>query len=96
MHRETGQQFAVKFVDIAKFTAVPGLSVEGGCFYILVENVSELSPLRFKAYVSVFNVLFYVLPFCNRFIHCTLLVLKYMLVRPIRRQAAQVTERVPQ
>jgi calcium/calmodulin-dependent serine protein kinase len=29
LHRETGQQFAVKIVDVAKFTSSPGLSTEG-------------------------------------------------------------------
>lgn len=29
MNRETGQQFAVKIVDVAKFTSSPGLSTEG-------------------------------------------------------------------
>ncbi|ROT77760.1 Peripheral plasma membrane protein CASK [Penaeus vannamei] len=27
VHRETGQQFAVKIVDVAKFTSAPGLSI---------------------------------------------------------------------
>ncbi|RLW07831.1 hypothetical protein DV515_00003565 [Chloebia gouldiae] len=30
INRETGQQFAVKIVDVAKFTSSPGLSTEGG------------------------------------------------------------------
>uniref|UniRef100_A0A452QNK0 Protein kinase domain-containing protein n=1 Tax=Ursus americanus TaxID=9643 RepID=A0A452QNK0_URSAM len=29
INRETGQQFAVKIVDVAKFTSSPGLSTEG-------------------------------------------------------------------
>ena len=29
LHKETGQQFAVKIVDVAKFTSSPGLSTEG-------------------------------------------------------------------
>ena len=29
MHRQTGQQFAVKIVDVARFTASPGLSTAG-------------------------------------------------------------------
>lgn len=29
IHRQTGQQFAVKVVDVAKFTSSPGLSTEG-------------------------------------------------------------------
>uniref|UniRef100_A0A8C5UD94 Protein kinase domain-containing protein n=1 Tax=Malurus cyaneus samueli TaxID=2593467 RepID=A0A8C5UD94_9PASS len=28
INRETGQQFAVKIVDVAKFTSSPGLSTE--------------------------------------------------------------------
>ena len=28
-NRETGQQFAVKIVDVAQFTSSPGLSTEG-------------------------------------------------------------------
>ncbi|XP_047491772.1 peripheral plasma membrane protein CASK-like [Penaeus chinensis] len=27
VHRDTGQQFAVKIVDVAKFTSAPGLSI---------------------------------------------------------------------
>ena len=34
LHRETGQQFAVKIVDVAKFTSSPGLSTEGMFFGI--------------------------------------------------------------
>ena len=29
LHRETQQQFAVKIVDVSKFTSSPGLSIEG-------------------------------------------------------------------
>ena len=29
IHRESGQQFAVKIVDVAKFTSSPGLSTDG-------------------------------------------------------------------
>ena len=29
VHRDSGQQFAVKIVDVAKFTAAPGLSISG-------------------------------------------------------------------
>lgn len=29
VHRQTGQQFAVKIVDVARFTASPGLSTAG-------------------------------------------------------------------
>uniref|UniRef100_A0A8C2XII6 Calcium/calmodulin dependent serine protein kinase n=1 Tax=Cyclopterus lumpus TaxID=8103 RepID=A0A8C2XII6_CYCLU len=29
INRETGQQFAVKIVDVAQFTSSPGLSTEG-------------------------------------------------------------------
>ena len=29
IHRETGQHFAVKIVDVAKFTSSPGLSTDG-------------------------------------------------------------------
>lgn len=29
IHRESNQQFAVKIVDVAKFTATPGLSTAG-------------------------------------------------------------------
>ena len=29
VHRETGAQFAVKVVDVAKFTCSPGLSTDG-------------------------------------------------------------------
>lgn len=29
IHRETGQQFAVKIVDVTRFTATPGLSTAG-------------------------------------------------------------------
>ena len=29
IHRESNQQFAVKIVDVAKFTASPGLSTSG-------------------------------------------------------------------
>lgn len=29
IHRQTGQQFAVKIVDVAKFTSSPGLSTNG-------------------------------------------------------------------
>ena len=29
INRETGQQFATKIVDVAKFTSSPGLSTEG-------------------------------------------------------------------
>lgn len=29
IHRDTSQQFAVKIVDVAKFTSSPGLSTEG-------------------------------------------------------------------
>lgn len=32
LHRETGQQFAVKIVDVAKFTSSPGLSTEGKAY----------------------------------------------------------------
>ena len=28
LHRETGEEFAVKIVDVAKFTASPGLSLD--------------------------------------------------------------------
>ncbi len=28
MHRQTGEEFAVKIVDVAKFTASPGLSLD--------------------------------------------------------------------
>lgn len=37
VHRESGQQFAVKIVDVAKFTASPGLSTAGkfSFYYIL-------------------------------------------------------------
>lgn len=31
IHRESNQQFAVKIVDVAKFTASPGLSTAGKC-----------------------------------------------------------------
>lgn len=30
INRDTGQQFAVKIVDVASFTSSPGLSTEGG------------------------------------------------------------------
>lgn len=30
INRDTGQQFAVKIVDVAQFTSSPGLSTEGG------------------------------------------------------------------
>lgn len=29
VHRQTGQQFAVKIVDVASFTSSPGLSTSG-------------------------------------------------------------------
>jgi calcium/calmodulin-dependent serine protein kinase len=29
IHRQTGQQFAAKIVDVAKFTSSPGLSTDG-------------------------------------------------------------------
>lgn len=32
IHRESSQQFAVKIVDVAKFTASPGLSTAGKTF----------------------------------------------------------------
>lgn len=34
IHRESNQQFAVKIVDVAKFTASPGLSTSGECLYL--------------------------------------------------------------
>lgn len=36
IHRESNQQFAVKIVDVAKFTASPGLSTAGKCSLILI------------------------------------------------------------
>lgn len=35
IHRESNQQFAVKIVDVAKFTASPGLSTAGKCSLML-------------------------------------------------------------
>uniref|UniRef100_A0A665TY55 Protein kinase domain-containing protein n=1 Tax=Echeneis naucrates TaxID=173247 RepID=A0A665TY55_ECHNA len=40
INRETGQQFAVKIVDVAQFTSSPGLSTEGrnlsdGCLFLV-------------------------------------------------------------
>lgn len=34
IHRESNQQFAVKIVDVAKFTASPGLSTAGKRFTV--------------------------------------------------------------
>lgn len=33
VHKDTGKQFAVKIVDVAKFTSSPGLSTEGMLLY---------------------------------------------------------------
>lgn len=45
VHRQTGQQFAVKIVDVARFTASPGLSTAGKehfVMHILVSNCFNL------------------------------------------------------
>uniref|UniRef100_A0A8D3C845 Protein kinase domain-containing protein n=1 Tax=Scophthalmus maximus TaxID=52904 RepID=A0A8D3C845_SCOMX len=36
INRDTGQQFAVKIVDVASFTSSPGLSTEGECACVCV------------------------------------------------------------
>uniref|UniRef100_A0A671TBB7 Peripheral plasma membrane protein CASK n=1 Tax=Sinocyclocheilus anshuiensis TaxID=1608454 RepID=A0A671TBB7_9TELE len=36
INRETGQQFAVKIVDVAKFTSSPGLSTEVDSMCVLL------------------------------------------------------------
>uniref|UniRef100_A0A668AMF5 Calcium/calmodulin-dependent serine protein kinase b n=1 Tax=Myripristis murdjan TaxID=586833 RepID=A0A668AMF5_9TELE len=35
INRDTGQQFAVKIVDVASFTSSPGLSTEGNFICVL-------------------------------------------------------------
>lgn len=53
INRDTGQQFAVKIVDVASFTSSPGLSTEGeerskavwsrGCYVFVVKLARQLS-----------------------------------------------------
>ena len=47
LHRETQQQFAVKIVDVSKFTSSPGLSIEGKWLPTVsrLSSVSRLSPV---------------------------------------------------
>lgn len=42
INRDTGQQFAVKIVDVASFTSSPGLSTEGELGEAEVEPASAL------------------------------------------------------
>lgn len=38
INRDTGQQFAVKIVDVAKFTSSPGLSTEGNSDFLTIQH----------------------------------------------------------
>uniref|UniRef100_A0A8C1Q620 Calcium/calmodulin-dependent serine protein kinase a n=1 Tax=Cyprinus carpio TaxID=7962 RepID=A0A8C1Q620_CYPCA len=42
INRETGQQFAVKIVDVAKFTSSPGLSTEVDSMCVLLRSWIDL------------------------------------------------------
>uniref|UniRef100_A0A672S2Q2 Peripheral plasma membrane protein CASK-like n=1 Tax=Sinocyclocheilus grahami TaxID=75366 RepID=A0A672S2Q2_SINGR len=46
INRETGQQFAVKIVDVAKFTSSPGLSAEGKTLIFLFREASICHMLK--------------------------------------------------
>uniref|UniRef100_A0A673N6F8 Peripheral plasma membrane protein CASK-like n=1 Tax=Sinocyclocheilus rhinocerous TaxID=307959 RepID=A0A673N6F8_9TELE len=46
INRETGQQFAVKIVDVAKFTSSPGLSTEGKTLVFLFREASICHMLK--------------------------------------------------
>uniref|UniRef100_A0A8C0Y2W0 Peripheral plasma membrane protein CASK n=1 Tax=Cyprinus carpio carpio TaxID=630221 RepID=A0A8C0Y2W0_CYPCA len=46
INRETGQQFAVKIVDVAKFTSSPGLSTEGKTLIFLFGEASICHMLK--------------------------------------------------
>lgn len=43
IHRQTGQQFAVKIVDVGKFTSSPGLSTSGKLHFLDLSLIGTLS-----------------------------------------------------
>ena len=45
-NRETGQQFAVKIVDVAEFTSSPGLSTEGKDAYLFKDTRTVVFPFH--------------------------------------------------
>ena len=47
VHRQTGRQFAVKIVDVAKFASSPGLSVDGLSLLLVVFLL--FIPLKFRS-----------------------------------------------
>lgn len=59
IHRESGQQFAAKIVDVAKFTASPGLSTSGRIKYLFeIINEANLSNDRnYRFYINLLKLL---------------------------------------
>lgn len=52
IHRESNQQFAVKIVDVGKFTASPGLSTAG--MYIIKIYFGNL--LKLQKMQAIYNI----------------------------------------
>lgn len=64
IHRESNQQFAVKIVDVAKFTASPGLSTAGKCFILsFPENPATGSRASHSTFFL--SITFNMTNFCN-------------------------------
>lgn len=63
VHRQTGQQFAVKIVDVARFTASPGLSTAGNTLlystfynFVVCWHIYNWKLYELKLYSKIRNV----------------------------------------
>lgn len=86
IHRESNQQFAVKIVDVAKFTASPGLSTAGKLkqlTFIMCTNLHYFSSYTdWHAINDIFGNYWFHNKVMDVCLFCTLYLMNFKFLRP--------------